>query len=161
MYGKYSSCFLFNLETTFCVWSKILFEPLLLLNDLTGPWPEIKALFHVLSWFPSSIVRRRLLFCSIIYVMSIGSSHTWWTCAPILFHFFTGSCSTLLGMCACTVEWRSISWDLGDKRGNASQCSWGDGLARRIRGLEKHAKHGVGKASEGRGHKGPDGLNGG
>ena len=33
--------------------------------------------------------------------MSIGSSHTWWTCAPILFHFFTGSCSTLFGMCAC------------------------------------------------------------
>jgi len=33
--------------------------------------------------------------------MSIGSSHTWWTCPLILFPFFTGSSSTLLGMWAC------------------------------------------------------------
>jgi len=30
---------IYNVETTFCVWSKILFAPLLLVNDLTGPWP--------------------------------------------------------------------------------------------------------------------------
>ena len=40
-------------------------------------------------------------FLSIISVMSIGSSHTWWTCVPILSPFFTGSSSTLLGMWAC------------------------------------------------------------
>ena len=28
--------------------------------------------------------------------MSIGSSHTWWTCTPILFHFFTGGCDSYL-----------------------------------------------------------------
>ena len=59
----------------------------------------------------------------------------------------------------CT--WRSISWDLGDERGNGSQYSWGDGLARRILRLEEHAKHGIGYATEGRGHNGPDQLNGG
>ena len=40
-------------------------------------------------------------FSFVISVMSIGSSHTWWTCAPILFPFFTGSSSTLIGMWAC------------------------------------------------------------
>ena len=29
-----------------------------------------------------------------------GSSLTWWTCVPILFPFFTGSCFMLWGMCA-------------------------------------------------------------
>ena len=29
-----------------------------------------------------------------------GSSLTWWPCLPISFLFFTGTCSTLLGMCA-------------------------------------------------------------
>ena len=39
---------------------------------LDGPWPDIKALFYVLSSFPCSIVWRRLLFRPIIYVMSMG-----------------------------------------------------------------------------------------
>jgi len=38
-----------------------------------------------------------------------------------------GECSLYsIGKVGSTVEWRSISWDLGDYRGNGSQDSWGD-----------------------------------
>jgi len=100
MYGKYSSSFytilklLFVSDQTFYLH---LYYFWMTWQVLTRYKSTISCIVIISIWYCQT--QTSLLFDHLCHIY--GSSLTLWTCVPILFPFFTRSCSTLLVMCAC------------------------------------------------------------